>query len=81
MIDKQLVLKTLHQELTKTYIQLDVNSRAQFVFQAPYNAKNNDTCLRTEYTYAGPISTTIIGLKETESVWLSAYDTAAGFTT
>ena len=79
--DKQLVLKTLMNELSKTYILLDVNSRAQFIYQAPYNAKNGDVCLLTEYTYAGPTSTIIIGIKETEGVWLSSYDAAAGFTT
>lgn len=79
--DKQLVLKTLMNELSKTYILLDVNSRAQFIYQAPYNAKHADVCLRTEYTYASPTSTIIIGIKETEGVWDSSYDGLAGFTT
>jgi len=81
MADRQLVLKTLSQELSKTYIVLDGSSRAQFVYQAPSSAKNGDVCLLTEYCYASPTSTIIIGIKETDSTWSSAYDSSAGFTT
>lgn len=79
--DRYSVLTSLRNELRKTYVVLDGQGRTQFAYEAKYDATTGDPCLKTEYCYSGPTSTTIIGVKETHSTWDSTYDSNAGFTT
>lgn len=75
------VLKTMLDGMTKTYMILDGSNRMTFAYTAAFDAVHGQICLRTEYRYAGPASTIIIGRKETPFVWDSAWDATAGFTT
>lgn len=68
------IIKSLVGQYTKTYIVFDGNQRPWKVFQAPSEAQDATPCLLTEYIYTGPIGTTIKATKETEGVWLAAYD-------
>ena len=77
--DKYSLLQTHLNELTKTFTVFDGLSRPQFVYTAKSDAKNGDPCIKTEYIFANPTSTTIIGSKETNSTWNSSFD--ANFTT
>ena len=70
------LLKSMLNGLVKTHIALDINNRAQFVYQASASAIHGAPALVTEYVYSSPTSTTIVGTKEAQGVWDSSYDTS-----
>ncbi len=80
MSDKYAVLKTLVNELRKTYVVLDGSNRITFAYEAKTDAKHGDPCMVTEYRYSG-LTSFVIGVKETQGTWDSSFDSTAGFTT
>jgi len=65
------LLKTGKHGLIKSYITYDASSRMEYVYEAAAEAIDGQTCLRTQYVYSG-VSTRVIKMKETASIWVSA---------
>ena len=72
--NRELILKSLVHELAKTHIELDGQNRTWKVYQARTDAEHGQVCLVTEYVYSTPTSTTIVGTKEVQGTWDSAFD-------
>lgn len=66
-------VKTHSLENIKQYIAYDGSNRMEYVYEARANAADGEPCLLTQYVYSGNTGR-IIKMKETESVWSSAYD-------
>lgn len=66
------LLKQQREELTKSYVALDVQSRPQYVYSCKADTPNNGACVRVEYIYADATSAIVIKMKETYSTWVSA---------
>jgi hypothetical protein len=79
--DRYSLIKSLSLELRKTYCEIDGQGRVSMAYEAKFDAADGDPCLKTEYRYASPTSSTVIGVKETHAEWDADFDTTAGFTT
>lgn len=66
-------IATHSKENVKQYLAYDASSRMEYVYEARSNAAHGDKCLKTQYVYDG-VSTRIIKMKETESLWDSSWD-------
>lgn len=68
-------LESHQNELVKQKIVLDGQNRPWKVYTAMTYGGNNALCQVTEYVYASPTSTVIIGRKEGNALWDSTWDT------
>ena len=73
------LLKSHGQEQVKQHIVLDIQSRPVFVFTAYIDASEGTPCECTEYVYASPTSTVVIGRQERVYKWKSAWDSIFTF--
>ena len=71
--DKTGHVKTMLRELYKTYITYDVESRPEYVYQAPTDADHGTPCMITRYTYVGT-TRFVQKSKEYSGTWDSSYD-------
>ena len=58
----------------KQHIIFDSQSRPQFVFTAPIDAKEGSPCTVTEYAYKAVNSTLVQSRQEREYLWKAAWD-------
>ena len=67
-------LTTQKNELTKQFMVYDVNDRPLIVYSCGYLTPDQGTCTRVDYTYISPTSTLVEKMRESNDVWLAAYD-------
>jgi len=67
-------LITQRDELVKQFIVLDAQGRSEFVYTAHTDQVDGGFCSRVQYAYFNPTTTQVEKMKETNDVWLAAYD-------
>jgi len=67
-------LKTQENELTKQFIIYDSEDRTLTVYSCGYLTPNNGECTRVDYTYINATSNNVEKMRESNDVWLAAYD-------
>lgn len=72
ILDRRSQLKTLLNELTKSFIEYDGQGRMFKVYQARTDAVDGEDCLVTIYNYVSPSSTQIKNFKEDIAQWDAA---------
>lgn len=72
------LLKTHANEQVKQHTILDAQGRPKFIFTTYIGAEGGAPCLVTEYVYASPTSSIVIGRQERVYKWKAAWD--SGFT-
>ena len=68
-----LMLEALGKEIMKAFRIYDGSNRLITQYEAFANTLDTQPCIKTEYTYIGA-TTQIEKMKESVSVWSSAYD-------
>lgn len=71
------LLKSHEKEQVKQHTVLDGQGRPVFIFSTYIGAPEGAPCLVTEYVYASPTSSIVIGRQERTYKWKAAWD--AGF--
>ena len=67
-------LTTQLHELTKQFLVYDVEGRVESVYTTGYQTQPNGSCTRVEYTYVTATSSNIEKMRESNDIWLAAYD-------
>ena len=67
-------LTSQRNELMKQYLTYDINGRVLAVYSCGYNTPANGTCTKVDYTYVSPTSSNVEKMRESNDVWLAAYD-------
>ena len=68
------LLKSHANELVKQHTVLDGQGRPKFIFTTYIGAQDQSPCLVTEYVYASPTSSIVIGRQERTYKWKAAWD-------
>ena len=68
------ILKSLEGQQLKQHIVHDLQSRAQFVFEAPIDAKDGAPCLCTELVYIDLTEAIVISKQERQYRWKAIWD-------
>jgi len=71
---KTAIIKTALNEYTKSKQIFDGSGRLEYLYVAGIQAKNNDPCIVTRYTYIGATSN-VDYVKEYEGKWLTSFET------
>lgn len=71
---KHEILKSLEGQQLKQHIVHDSQSRAQFIFEAPVDAKDGEPCLVTELVYIDATETVVICKQERQYRWKAIWD-------
>lgn len=66
---KTALIKTLENELTKQYQEIDGQNRPLRIYEALVSTGDGGPCKVTEYIYQNPTSSTILGKKEAMANW------------
>lgn len=61
-------------ELSKSYVVLDVNNRVTEIYTAPNTAREGSRCSRVQYEYPDATSTIVVRMRETEAAWQDAFE-------
>lgn len=72
VLNRTSLLKAQLHELSKTFIELDVQERPFKIYTARTDAKDQEPCIVTTYIYKDSTSSVVIKRKEDEGVWVSA---------
>ena len=68
------ILKSLEGQQLKQHIVHDAQQRAQFIFEAPSDAKDGTPCLCTELVYLSPTEAIVFAKREQQYRWKAAWD-------
>ena len=66
-------IKSHGREAVKQYLEYDAFNRMVVTYTALADARDGESCIRTDYAYAGT-STRVIKMKESLSIWQAAWD-------
>ena len=72
--DATQTITSVGNELSKTYIIVDVNSRPTHVYSAPLTAVEGSRCSLVEYEYLNATSPVVVRMRESEAAWEAAFD-------
>jgi hypothetical protein len=72
--NKSAIIKTALNEYTKSKQVFDVLGRLEYLYVAGLQAKNNDPCITTRYSYIAD-SSNVDYVKEYEGKWLTSFET------